>query len=84
MNKEELRNMLISGIRKETPDDNRYGGQMCGLPSNKVILISEELNIRIEVGYHRSQIKNYEDAMLLMELYIDDKIEKLYPTKNEK
>jgi hypothetical protein len=54
---------------------------MCGLPSNKVILISDDLSVRIEVGYHRSQIRNYEDAMLLMELYIDDKIEKLYPTK---
>jgi hypothetical protein len=78
---EELRKKLISGIRKETPNDNRYGGQMCGLPSNKVILISDDLSVRIEVGYNRSQIRNYEDAMLLMELYIDDKIEKLYPTK---
>jgi hypothetical protein len=78
---EVVRKKLIDGIRKEAPDDNRYGGQQCGLPSNKVILISDELNVRIEVGYHRSQIHNYEDAMLLMELYIDDKIEKLYPTK---
>jgi hypothetical protein len=78
---EELRKKLISGIRKETPNDNRYGGQMCGLPSNKVILISDDLSLRIEVGYNRSQIRNYEDAMLLMELYIDDKIEKLYPKK---
>ena len=77
----ELRKKLIDGIRKETPNDNRYGGQMCGLPSNKVILISDDLSVRIEVGYNRSQIRNYEDAMLLMELYIDDKIEKLYPTK---
>ena len=77
----ELRKKLIDGIRKETPTDNRYGGQMCGLPSNKVILISDDLSVRIEVGYNRSQLRNYEDAMLLMELYIDDKIEKLYPTK---
>jgi hypothetical protein len=78
---EELRKKLIDGIRKETPNDNRYGGQQCGLPSNKVILISDDLSVRIEVGYNRSQLRNYEDAMLLMELYIDDKIEKLYPTK---
>lgn len=68
-------------IRKESPNDNRYGGQMCGLPSNKVILISDDLDIRIEVGHHRSQIKNYEDAMMLMELYIDEVVDKLYPIK---
>jgi hypothetical protein len=75
---EELRKKLIDGIRKEAPTDNRYGGQMCGLPSNKVILISDDLGVRIEVGYHRSQIRNYEDAMLLMELYIDEVVGKLY------
>jgi hypothetical protein len=75
---EDIRTKLMVGIRKETPDGNCYGGQMCGLPPNKVILISDELDVRIEVGYHRSQIQNYEDAMLLMELYIDEVIDKLY------
>jgi hypothetical protein len=42
------------------------------------------LDIKIEVGYHRSQIKNYEDAMMLMELYIDEIVEKIYPKNLEK
>jgi hypothetical protein len=80
-NNDEIKKKLISTLRKESPNDNRYGGQMCGLPSNKVILISDDLNVRIEVGYHRSQIRNYEDARMLMELYIDDVVDKLYPKK---
>jgi hypothetical protein len=81
MQNDEIKNKLISTLRKESPNDNRYGGQMCGLPSNKVILISDDMNVRIEVGYHRSQIRNHEDAMMLMELYIDDIVDKLYPKK---
>lgn len=79
-----LKEKLITSLKKESSNSHKYGGQSCGLPSNKVILISDELNCRIEVGYHRSQIKNHEDAMLLMELYIDEILEKNYPKNLEK
>lgn len=78
---EEIKEEILKRIRRETPTNNKYGGQSCGLPSNKVILISDELNLRIEIGYNRSQIKNYEDAMLLMELYIDEVMGRLYSKK---
>ena len=48
------------------------GGQSCGMPSYPVILKSEELDLEITVGYHRSQLKNKILAMTLFELAMDD------------
>jgi protein subunit release factor B len=75
----DIKTELIRKI-KRIPIPSPYGGQSVGISPSKVILESEELNLRIEIGYHRSQLRNHQDAMLLMELYIDEIIGKLNKT----
>ena len=48
------------------------GGQQCRMTSYPVILKSEELDLEIIVGCHRSQLKNKELAFTLFELVLDD------------
>ena len=48
------------------------GGQHVGITSRAMILISEDLSIRLEIGYHRSQIQNRDTARLLFELLLDE------------
>lgn len=50
------------------------GGQSCGMPNYPVILTSEDLDLEITIGYHRSQIRNKELAFTLFELVLDDLI----------
>ena len=74
--KEEVKQIILKNIKKTNPD-KITGGQSCGLMSSKVLLISEDANIKIEIGYYRSSLKNYETAMILMELAIDSFISDL-------
>lgn len=55
---------------KEVP----LGGQSCGMPRMKAILYSEDLDLKIEFGYHKSQIRNREACWTLFELMLDDLI----------
>lgn len=55
-----------------TPDCK--GGQSCGIINTEETLYSEELSIKITIGYHRSWSKNRELALTLFELAMDDLI----------
>ena len=55
-----------------TPDCK--GGQSCGIMNSEVTLYSEELTIKITVGYHRSIVSNKELALTLFELAMEDLI----------
>lgn len=68
--KEQIKNNLKWGSKRPSVT----GGQQCGMPSYPVILKSEELDLEITVGYHRSQLKNKELAFTLFELALDDLI----------
>jgi hypothetical protein len=50
------------------------GGQSCGVMPSDITLYSEDLEIKITVGYNRSIFKNKELAMTLFELAMDDLI----------
>lgn len=68
--KAEMRKGFIKSQRLMTPT----GGQSCGMPFYHMTLESPDLEIKIEVGYHRSQLRNWELCNTLMELAMDDLI----------
>ena len=68
---EEIKQEIRDNMKWEFPKQNA-GGQHVGVTSKKMILVSEYLDIRLEIGYHRSQIQNRETAKLLFELLLDE------------
>lgn len=74
MNLEEVRQQVRDNVRFEVlPPPSPMGGQSCGVKYSKLRLYSEELDLRIETGYHKSQMKNKE---LLLTLF-DRAVEKM-------
>lgn len=75
--KELVRKQLIDNIEKVNIPT--MGGQHTNGPqSSRIILVLKELEFKVEIGIYRSQIKNFEKAMLLMELFIDDYLNEIY------
>jgi len=70
--KENRKKLILEGIRWEISISRRPGGQSCGLITPKVILIHDDLDIQITVGYHRSQHKNRESALLIFDLALEE------------
>lgn len=50
------------------------GGQCINIVRSRQRLYSEELDLTIELGYHRSMLKNREVIYTLFELILDDLI----------
>jgi hypothetical protein len=50
----------------------KLGGQHCGITTQPIILRSEELDMEIIIGYHKSNYKNKELALTLFELALDE------------
>jgi hypothetical protein len=71
----EIKEQIKANVKWETERPVITGGQSAShcrvCPS---ILISEELDIKITVGYHRSSMKNKELAFTLFELALDELI----------
>lgn len=67
--KEKLLESCSLGIEKK---EVKLGGQHCGMPIHPFVIKSEALEIEIKVGHFRSNQKNKELAILLMELAIDE------------
>ena len=68
----EIKQQIKNNVKWDSKRPPVMGGQQCGMPSYPVILKSEELDLEITVGYHRSQLKNKELAFTLFELALDD------------
>ena len=66
--KKELMKLLV--IEHKIPRPT--GGQQCGMPIHPISVKSEELGIEIIVKAHKSNYKNKDLAVLLMELAMDD------------
>jgi hypothetical protein len=74
--------MDINEVKKQIKDNIKWdskrppmiGGQSCGMPTYPVILKSDELDLEITIGFHRSQLKNKELAFTLFELVVDELI----------
>ena len=73
MTRQEVIEISLKNCKREILNP-KMGGQSCGLPQQKVRLVNEELNVAVEIGTHRSQLKNHELAMTIMELIIEDLI----------
>lgn len=73
MDLKEMKEQIKANVKWDTEKPAVTGGQQTGFcrayPS---ILISEELDLKITVGYHRSVNKNRELAFTLFELALDD------------
>lgn len=48
------------------------GGQTTGFIDPGVILYSEELDLKIEIGQYKSRLKNQQFAVILFELALDE------------
>lgn len=68
--KNEIRNSAEFTYR--TP--NNAGGQSCGVMQTTEIIHIPELDLTIELGYHRSRYKNRELIKLLADMVIDELI----------
>lgn len=60
---------ILKLVKKESYPPQHIGGQSCGMMSRGIKLTCEELGFSITVDHHRSQLKNYETAIALFELY---------------
>ena len=73
---EELTKIKVQIKKNIKWEDSRpKGGQHCGIPC-KTTLVSEDMSIKISVGFHRSMLKNKELAHTLFELALDELIKK--------
>jgi protein subunit release factor A len=68
----EVKQQIKKNVKWDSERTRITGGQSCGMPAYPVILISEEMNMKITMGYHRSQLKNKELAFALFELALDE------------
>lgn len=68
MTREEIKEKLV---KFETPARANSGGQTCGLMDTSVDLILEEMEIRLHIGVFRSQLKNKELALKMLNIAFD-------------
>jgi hypothetical protein len=73
MTKEEKIKDLMSKIIRKTYPPEVKGGQHAGVSAG-VTLYCEEFEVEISIYAHRSQYKNLQLAITLMELALDDLI----------
>ena len=66
MDIEEIKQQIRDNLKFEIATPPETGGQSCGIIYIKQRLYSEELDLTIETGYHKSTFKNNE---LLLELF---------------
>lgn len=69
---QEVKEQIKNNVKFETVNPTKTGGQSCGIIDSKQRLYSEELDLTIETGYYRSQLKNKELLMYLFELVLDE------------
>ncbi len=74
MDIKEAKQHIKNNVKFETINPPQTGGQTCGPVHYKQRLYSEELDLTIETGYHRSQLKNRELLFTLFELTLDELI----------
>lgn len=70
---EEIKKQIKSNI-KWGRNNLKTGGQTTGVFDPTVVLTSEELDLKIEIGYYNSQMENKELAFTLFCLTLDELI----------
>lgn len=71
---QEVKQKIKDNIKFENIIPPKTGGQSCGIMYSPQRLYSEDLDLTIETGYHRSTLKNRELLVKLFELALDDLI----------
>lgn len=74
LTKDERINIAIQSAEIGVVRPRVSGGQSCGLITRDIFIRSHETDFYIEIGIHRSQIKNKELAITLFKLYLDEVI----------
>ena len=76
LTKDEIKQKIKDNVKWDSKrqEPEATGGQSCGMPSYPIILISEELNLEITIGYYKSRLKNQELAIALFEITLDELI----------
>ncbi len=69
---EEIKTLIRNNIKWKMRRPESSGGQSCGHIDPGCLLVSEELDLKIEFGYNRSMIQNKEMAYTLFELVLGD------------
>lgn len=74
MDREEIKDEIRKEVKWSNFSSGSPTGQSVGLPQRVEVLKSEELELKIELGYHRSRFKNRELIYELFELVLDELI----------
>jgi protein subunit release factor A len=74
MKLDEIKQTVLNNLKKEPINEAPAGGQSCGMPDPRVRIYSEDLNIAIECGYHRSKLKNCDMITKIFEKIIDEEV----------
>lgn len=75
MDIEKTKELIKANIKWENVYPNQPGGQCVSIVKSPIQrLYSEELDLTIELGYHKSILKNREVIYSLFELVLDDLI----------
>lgn len=62
--------LIIKNAEIGTKSSRKSGGQTVGIIDSTIYIKSEEVNFYLEVGFHRSMLRNKEIALDLFELYL--------------
>jgi len=76
--KEEAREFYKKLIKKESVRTGTGGQSTNGPQPSRIILSLPELDITLSIGTERSQLQNFETAMTLMEMLIDQELDKRF------
>ena len=71
---EKIREEIKKNIKWSQKRSKATGGQSCGAAQYPIILTSEELELEITFGRHKSTLKNKQMAYLLFELVLEEEI----------
>lgn len=70
----EVKQQIRNNVKFQTINPPKLGGQSCGLNYSKQRLYNEELDLTIEIGYHRSHLKNKELLLKIFDVALDELI----------
>ena len=71
---EDTKKLIRESLNVYKKPSEYKGGQQCGIERKPIILECEELDLKIELGYHRSDMINKELALVLFDLVLDEVI----------
>ena len=68
----EIKKEILDNVKWESVNPHKLGGQSCGMPIMIQRGVSEDIDLTIEICYHRSTIENRKLAIKLFEKAVDE------------